>query len=216
MFSKNAHNKSNIQEANKHLELLHTKINDIEKQLAEKEILFGEREKELSNALEFSIQSKDSEVSQLRNEISNKDVELKTLFDKLKEKDTVITRLQHKCAVLDYIAKHKNVFEEIVSVLSGVQRLDQKGLKEDRTSFAKELCELSRKTEAHGISEGNHGSSHSIQPSVTSHPQQSYHTFDGRFSISEVEEDVDHDDIPDTDLPDDVFSKQPARREHYL
>jgi len=209
MFSLSHPNKSHIQEANKHLHLLHDKIEKLEAQLANQELLSREREKELSDALEFATQCSESEVIELKNEIRRKNCELSDLGAILKERDTTIARLQHRCAVLDYIAKHRNVLEDIVSVLSGVQRIDQKAAAkgEDRISFDKELSEFSRKTEAHGILE-----THSSR--MTSQKQEPYKTFDGRFSITDLEEDVD--DKHTNEIRDDVFVRQKSNSEHYL
>ena len=133
-------------------------------------MLFREREKELSDALEFATQCRESEVIELQNEIRRKNSELSDLGAKLREKDSTITRLQHKCAVLDYIAKHRSVLEEIVSVLGGVQRIDEKVVlikDEGRTCFGKEHGEFSRKTETHGILEG-------YSTGSMSHTQEAY------------------------------------------
>ena len=102
------------------------------------------------------------------------------------------------------------MLEENVSVIGGVQRIDEKVVlikDEGRTCFGKEHGEFSRKTEAHGILEG-------YSTGSMSQTQEAYHTFDGRFSITDPEDDVD--DKHTSEIQDDVFVRQLSNREHYL
>lgn len=115
--------KANIQEANKHLQMLHARVNELERELTRQASDFISRDQAKQIHFEELLKLRDAEITRLSaaNEVA--EVSIKDLKYKLSEKMHKIDELEDKCRVLDQVLQCKPVLDSMVKLLSVYQNL---------------------------------------------------------------------------------------------
>lgn len=122
--------KTNIKEANNHLQELHQRIFELESQV-QLHVLHVEdlqhRNNELERELievkkrsEESINMKDEQIKQLYSTVGEKEEQLEELLVAAEERDEALIKMEAKSRVFHEIIEHRTALEHILQVLQEV------------------------------------------------------------------------------------------------
>ena len=120
-FPSESPSKANIQEANKHLQMLHARVNELERELTRQASDFISRDQTRQIHFEELLKLRDAEISQLNAANQLAEENIKDLESKLSEKVSVIEELEDKCRVLDQVLQCKPVLDSMVKLLNVYQ-----------------------------------------------------------------------------------------------
>ena len=123
MFSPSSPARTNIEEANKHLQLLHGRIQELENTVKEQTESLMKKDESMQLKLRDLVAQQDEEVQFLREKVEageNQNHKLKAI---IKEKDDNIIQLQQKCDILNDILKSTPALQQLVLTMSKAQML---------------------------------------------------------------------------------------------
>lgn len=127
--------RTSIQEANKHLELLHARVedleNDVQMRTEEDRVLKASFDKEKQNLLmnlkklkaESSI--KDKELRETKKLLDNANKKTEEFRRQLEHKDAMIDSLKDKCKHMASILSYQPMLQNLIGAMSKVQLLEQ-------------------------------------------------------------------------------------------
>lgn len=121
MYSSISPNKTNIQEANKHLQMVHNRVEQLERALSKQASDFSQRESDQQIHFEELIKIKDAEVTALRARLKQSELVIGNLTNKLKESGGMISQLNDKSRVLDQMMQCKPILESMVNLMGVYQ-----------------------------------------------------------------------------------------------
>lgn len=127
--------RTSIVEANKHLELLHERVNDLENDIQVR----TEHDQALKSSFEKEKQNLLMNLKRLKAESAAKDVELKELRKlldisnkkvddyrrQLEQKDAVVDNLKDKCKHMASILSYQPMLQNLITTMSKVNLLEQ-------------------------------------------------------------------------------------------
>ena len=124
MFSKkHSPKKTSIQEANRHLIALHTRVAQLERLVKEQSLALIKKDEWIKAKLREVNAQKDMEISELNRRVQTAEHGANILSQHYKLQETIIADLDEKCAVLESIAKHKPALDALVDCLSKAEQL---------------------------------------------------------------------------------------------
>ncbi|XP_074642003.1 uncharacterized protein LOC141899535 [Tubulanus polymorphus] len=122
-------NKTNIEEANKHLQALMSRINELEKTNKEQTSALYRKDEETRMQLLSLEEEKNKDILRLRNELRHVESENSKLKDMCCEKDLQITKLHKSYVVLNDIVKFKPILDKLSFHLGQAENVDDPNVK---------------------------------------------------------------------------------------
>ena len=116
MFTNQSPKRTNIEEANKHLQLLHNKVGELENQLKEKQKEAENLDSQVEERLQSITQEKDAHIKELNQRI-------KTLESRVHVSQIVIKENEHTISALEKKAKKYEEFCHFAPVLKNLLSL---------------------------------------------------------------------------------------------
>ena len=110
-------NKSNIKEANEHLQKLYQRVQDLESTVQEQAEAMIRRDEEAVSALRELGRAKDREIAELRKSLESSEVHVQQLMGAFRDKDAQISRLKQRSKILDDVCQELPSLEIIVDTL---------------------------------------------------------------------------------------------------
>ena len=131
--------KTNIQEANMHLQMLHARVKELERNISRQTNDYALRDQEKQIHFEELIKIKDAEIQKLKDSHRTSENTISELRLKLRESDKLITDLHEKGRVFDEILQCKPILESMVKLMNVYQTCEtesreETSLKEDQSS----------------------------------------------------------------------------------
>lgn len=121
MYSNQSPTKVNIEEANKHLQMLHGRVEELEKSLQAQSVEFQKRTEGVEAHFHMLLTQKDADIFNLRRALEASENHRKDMEIQLQHKDRLLFVLQQKCRKLDEMTKYTPTLEKLVSLLKHVQ-----------------------------------------------------------------------------------------------
>ena len=219
MFAGQSPARVNIEEANKHLQMLYSRVSELEQTLAERNSAFEKRELELRDEYESIIVLKDTEFQKVSVQLGESQKKTSELADQIKLKDSVISDLQDKKRVLDEILQHRPMVENLLTSMSSVtgprscSNTSASDAKSQNQSFHNNILDTNilSGSKAPKLKEWPKPNI-DLSPTITQMARNyRQNTKPRQFSISEDES------LGDTDtIADDVFARPKPEKELYL
>ena len=223
MFSGQSPKRTNIEEANKHLQLLYTRVTELEKQLQQQQQHFDSQNQQVQERVQQLALSKDAEISDLKLKLDHAESQIMSASAIIKDKECIISSLELKAKRYDEIAGYTPMLTSLLALCSAPAPHTQtgSGLSNGSISGLIQNQELHVTNSTHpgdrinntAAADGPLGQAKRYaKPHLDTSPsiQQMARRFSNNrhFSISE--------DELDDGLPGDVFSKIKTDKECYL
>ena len=110
--------KTSIEEANKHLLMLHKRVEELENVLVKQSNEFSRKEREKDNYFTEQIRQKEEYCQQLQGKLLENERSLSAVHETLKEKNLIIEQLRDKSRVLDELLQCKPILESMVKLMN--------------------------------------------------------------------------------------------------
>ena len=107
--------KSNIKEANKHLQALYTRVTDLETALKERDQSLEQLAQQHDRALGQIVLNKDSEIADLKYKLDVADNKIKQLEKSVDLKSQAIDKLESHSQILNKILRYRPVLEKLLN-----------------------------------------------------------------------------------------------------
>ena len=119
MFSNQSPSKTNIDEANRHLQMLHSYVEELEERIQTQAVEHQRQIEENESRFRFMVTQKDAEILKLKDQLESNEEQCKDMEKKLQAKDVLLTGLQMKSKRLDEINSYGPAITELASLLTG-------------------------------------------------------------------------------------------------
>jgi hypothetical protein len=113
MFATNNPSRVNIDEANKHLQMLMERINELEATVKEQTEALIRKDDQTAMQLTEMEREKNSQVGRLQRELRESENTVEQIREMCRDRDITIAKLRQKAAILDDILKYKPMFEKL-------------------------------------------------------------------------------------------------------
>ncbi|XP_033636284.1 vimentin-type intermediate filament-associated coiled-coil protein-like [Asterias rubens] len=178
-------NKSNIKEANEHLQKLYQRVQDLESTVQEQAEAMMRRDEEAESTLRELGRSKDREIAELRRSLESSEMHVQHLLGSCREKDSQISFLKQRSKILDDVCQELPSLEILVDTL----RRTPSSRSRHASDFEQGVKQMTNATAEHGRQSASPdvrptGFGHS-SPRIESTPQ---HNMARNFSISDDDE----------------------------
>ncbi|XP_038048372.1 vimentin-type intermediate filament-associated coiled-coil protein-like [Patiria miniata] len=110
-------NKSNIKEANEHLQKLYQRVQDLESTVQEQAEAMIRKDEEAGEALRELGRSKDREIAELRKSLEASEVHVQHLMGSCRDKDAQILQLKQRSRILEEVCQELPSLEIVVGAL---------------------------------------------------------------------------------------------------
>ena len=118
--------KTTIQEANKHLQMVHARVSELERAMARQKSEFFQRDQERQIHFEELLKIKEAEIVRLKEQNMQSANVVSELKLKLKESNRLISDLHDKSRVFDEVIQCKPVLESMVRLLHVYESTQQR------------------------------------------------------------------------------------------
>ncbi|XP_022087271.1 vimentin-type intermediate filament-associated coiled-coil protein-like [Acanthaster planci] len=110
-------NRSNIKEANEHLQKLYQRVQDLESTVQEQAEAMIRKDEEAEKALRELGRSKDREIAELRKSLESSEVHVQQLMASCRDKDAQILTLKQRSRILEEVCQELPSLEIVVGAL---------------------------------------------------------------------------------------------------
>ena len=212
MFPSQSPTRTNIEEANKHLQLLHARIMELEQtvksQADEFQTLCQKKDADMALKVTELKRAKDGEIKDLRHRLDVSERQVQKLTHRNKDKDAVIASLQEKCKWADELLSYYPILHKLTSTMEMIRNTPKSGTPSHETSSR------SARSKASLNGGGDHHSPDAVDSSAPSiqYMAKTFHNSVRHFSISE-DEGMDDDAVLG---PEEVMRLMKRDKELYL
>ncbi|KAK7099762.1 vimentin-type intermediate filament-associated coiled-coil protein-like [Littorina saxatilis] len=114
--------RTSIDEANKHLSLLHTRVSGLEKTVAEQHDALVAKDEHLQSKLAEISSAKDAEIEGLRRKLHETERTVYLLQQQVQHKDHEIETLQHKFGSLETLLSHRTSVQHLLHAMKEAEK----------------------------------------------------------------------------------------------
>lgn len=202
MFANQSPKRTNIEEANKHLQLLHQRVVDLEKLVEQRQEELDTRNTQIHHQLQRATVEKDAQIEELNKKVKILESMLHVSQITVRENEQTISVLESKAKKYDEICELSPMLANLLSLCDSKQSPTGSGLTNGTSKITQTTDVLVSATKRYA------------RPCVDTSPtfkqmarQLSNSSSGQHFSISEDET---------FELPEDIFSKAKPEKELYL
>ncbi|XP_013419482.2 uncharacterized protein LOC106180130 [Lingula anatina] len=119
--------KLNIQEANRHLQALHMRVQELESMVKEQAEALIRKDEQMQVKIAELVSAKEAEVTQFQQALYISEQKVQNLMTLSRNKDARIFQLKQRCEHLDELLKTKPVLENILEILKQAEHQHTNG-----------------------------------------------------------------------------------------
>ncbi|XP_064606713.1 uncharacterized protein LOC135471414 [Liolophura sinensis] len=191
--------RSSIEEANKHLHALHSRVQQLEQTISKQNETITVKDEEMAYKLHEMSELKEAEITELTAKLITAKEKVKSVENMLREKDQQIHKLQERCRILDRVMGYQPVLENLLTTLASGGSLSDSGISASETPMDDHT---------------HHVKSHGYKGSAIRRMAKNFNSHAGRKKQFSISEDDDEDQNADTEG--DSSDDKTTERELYL
>lgn len=114
--------RTSIEEANKHLNLLHSRVNKLEQTVSEQHDALIAKDEQLQSKITEISSAKNAEIEGLRRSLHETEQTLYVLQQQLQQKDNIIATLQHNFGVVETLLNHRVSVQHLLKAMREAEK----------------------------------------------------------------------------------------------
>lgn len=114
--------RTSIEEANKHLNLLHSRVNELEKTVTEQHDALVAKDEHLQSKIAEISTSKNAEIESLRRKLHETEQTVFLLQQQVQRKDEVIATLHHNFGVVETLLNHRVSVQHLLKAMKEAEK----------------------------------------------------------------------------------------------
>ena len=114
--------RTSIEEANKHLNLLHSRVNELEKTVTEQRDALIAKDEHLQSKITEISSAKNTEIESLQRKLHETEQTVFLLQQQVQRKDEVIATLQHNFGIVETLLNHRVSVQNLLKAMREAEK----------------------------------------------------------------------------------------------